>query len=67
MCLNLLKLFRKKIFTFDRTIYTRPQCVNEEYKREDPITAYRLYYARSKSHLHKWTKRDVPKFIETFS
>ena len=51
----------------DKGITIRPQCVNEEYKRDDPITAYRLYYARSKNHLHKWTKRDVPKFIKTFT
>ena len=51
----------------DKGITPRPQCVPEEYKRkDDPIKAYRIYYTRSKSHLHEWTGRSTPKFIETF-
>jgi hypothetical protein len=32
-------------------------------KTADPIESYRNYYKSHKSHLFKWTKRDVPKWI----
>lgn len=47
----------------DLGITERPQCVHDAFKRDDPILAYRLYYVRSKQHLHKWTKRKIPPFM----
>ena len=32
----------------------------DEYKQEDPIEAYRLYYQLDKSHIAVWTKRGAP-------
>jgi hypothetical protein len=38
-----------------------PSCMDEQYKiGEDPIANYRSYYVKGKSHLKKYTKRDVP-------
>jgi hypothetical protein len=34
------------------------------YKSDDPIESYRDYYAFEKWHLFKWTKREIPKWIE---
>ena len=37
----------------------------EEFKVDgDTVGSYRRYYCGSKSHLHKWTKRDIPQFIK---
>ena len=48
----------------DMGMTDRPQCVHDAYRRkDDPLLAYRLYYARSKQHLHKWSKREVPPFV----
>lgn len=51
----------------DLGVTARPQCVPDSYKRDDPIDAYRLYYALSKSHIHKWTGRKEPDFIKKFN
>ena len=29
----------------------------------DPVENYRNYYRHGKSHLHKWTKRNIPQWI----
>jgi hypothetical protein len=36
-----------------------PKC----YHRADAISSYRLYYAKEKTHIAKWTKRKVPKWF----
>lgn len=36
------------------------QAMPDEYKDADPIKAYRNYYIHGKSHLAKWTKREIP-------
>lgn len=33
---------------------------------EDTMENYRNYYVLGKSHLHSWTRRDVPSWIHTF-
>jgi hypothetical protein len=36
----------------------------DEYKKTDSVMEnYRVYYRDGKSHLHKWTKREIPDFI----
>jgi len=40
------------------------QAMPEEYKREDTVQAYRLYYNKDKRHLFSWTKREVPEWIK---
>lgn len=37
-----------------------PQCMPEEYKNSDTVTAYRNYYIGDKSSFAKWTNRNVP-------
>lgn len=41
-----------------------PQCMPDEYKCDNTVTAYRLYYICDKSHIFKWTKRNKPPFTE---
>ena len=41
-----------------------PQAMDEEYKMDDPIMAYRKYYNKGKAHLHDWKKRTTPEWIE---
>lgn len=40
-----------------------PQAMPEDVKHPDTITAYRQYYRKHKSHIHKYTKREVPSFL----
>jgi hypothetical protein len=40
-----------------------PQCMPDEYKNPDTVTAYRNYYRVGKAHLHKWTKREPPEWL----
>jgi len=35
----------------------------EQYKSEDHIKSYQLYYVKDKSHLHSWKNRETPEFI----
>ena len=37
-----------------------PQAMPEEYKCDDPVTAYRKYYLGEKKRFAKWTKRTPP-------
>ena len=39
------------------------QAMPEECKDNDAVKAYRAYYIQEKSHLFKWTKRDIPQWI----
>ncbi|STX27926.1 Uncharacterised protein [Legionella beliardensis] len=36
------------------------QVLPDEYRHENPVLAYRQYFRGHKSHLAKWTKRDIP-------
>ena len=40
------------------------QAMPDQYKNVDPVVAYRAYYNGEKKHLHKWTKRNIPFWIE---
>jgi hypothetical protein len=40
-----------------------PQCMPNEFKRDDYVDGYREYYKHGKSHLHKWTKRRAPSWL----
>ena len=44
--------------------FTQPTlAMPEQYKSEDHIKSYQLYYVKDKSHLHSWKKREIPEFI----
>lgn len=39
-------------------------CMPDQFKiSSDPVECYREYYRKGKRHLHKWTNREVPKWI----
>ena len=40
-----------------------PQCMPDEYKHEDYITAYRQYYIGEKKRFAKYTYVDIPHFM----
>ena len=40
-----------------------PQAMDDEYKLNDPVLAYRNYYNGAKSHLHSWKNRQAPNWI----
>ena len=40
-----------------------PQAMDEQYKLDDPVLAYRNYYNGAKSHLHNWKNRQAPYWI----
>jgi len=40
------------------------QAMPEQYKHDNPITAYRNYYNGEKQHLFSWKNRDVPEWIK---
>lgn len=35
-------------------------CMPEKYKTSDPVQSYRNYYMGEKSHIAKWTNREIP-------
>lgn len=41
-----------------------PLTMDEEYKFDDPIEAYKNFYRQGKSHLALWTKREKPEWYE---
>lgn len=41
-----------------------PLCMPDDCKTNNVVESYRNYYRFYKSHLHKYTKRDKPKWIE---
>ena len=59
--LNKLIHLPKNITNFGIT--KMPLCMPETYFRSDTIQSYRECYKHEKSHLHKWTGRDVPHWI----
>lgn len=52
----------------DNGLTVFPQAMDDQYKRPQPIDAYRNYYANGKTHLHTWTTklggRCEPTFIK---
>lgn len=40
-----------------------PQCMPDQYKATDAVTAYRNYYNGAKRDLFSWKKRDVPDWV----
>jgi len=41
-----------------------PLCMPDEYKvADDAVQSYRNYYKHGKMHLHKWTKREKPEWM----
>lgn len=59
-----LCLSMQDVFEWNKVALTPfTQVVDECYKHQDPVQAYRRYYARAKQHLHKWTKRNRPQWM----
>ena len=54
---NVVKNFTKVEFT------PPPQCMPDEYKHEDYITAYKQYYVGEKKRFAKYTAVDTPDFM----
>ena len=59
------KKFRASLLSHPRNIsfgdYIQPpQCMPDEYKCDDSVTAYRNYYMGDKAYFAKWSKRDKP-------
>jgi len=40
------------------------QAMPDEYRSNNPVSAYRAYYNGEKSNLFKWTKREVPGWVK---
>jgi hypothetical protein len=40
------------------------QAMPDKYKHDNPVVAYRAYYNGEKHHLFKWTKRNIPIWIQ---
>jgi len=38
----------------------------EQFRKEDPVESYRHYYAVDKKHLHVWSKRNTPDWINNW-
>lgn len=52
----------KNLENYDMTIM--PSAMADEYIiSDDPIVNYRNYYSKGKTHLHKWTNRDKPDWM----
>lgn len=49
----------------DKGLITFTQAIPEQYKSDNAVESYREYYRKEKSHLFKWTKRNVPEWIKT--
>lgn len=47
----------------DRGLTPPRQAMPDEYRRLDPVEAYRAYYNGAKRGMHKWTNREVPYWI----
>ena len=53
---NLLHSKYKQWHDLKGTLTTPPQCMPDEYKHEDYVTAYRNYYKGAKRYFAKWDK-----------
>lgn len=42
------------------------QAMPDEYKNQDPVTAYRNFYFGEKKELFRWTKRETPHWITKY-
>jgi hypothetical protein len=61
---NLICLNEKIKDKFEyKTFLIPPQCMPDEYKHEDYITAYKQYYVGEKKRFAKYTAVDTPDFM----
>lgn len=54
----------RPLFRSDGHMTPFAQAMPDEYKADDPVVAYRRYYGAAKAHLHKWTRREIPAWIQ---
>jgi hypothetical protein len=45
------------------SLASAPQAMPDEFKRDDPVVAYRAYYRATKVEGARWTNRDIPNWI----
>jgi len=66
-CEKLVALLQQPPLNIPVTGMTPIKCaMKEEFKvSNDPIKNYRNYYRHGKTHLFKWTKREVPRWINS--
>lgn len=43
------------------------QCMPEPYRQADPVAAYRFFYTHGKRHLHAWTRREAPWWLNLYA
>ena len=48
----------------ENNITKPPQCMPDQYKTDNYVTAYRNYYVGDKKRFAKYTNRDVPEFMQ---
>lgn len=61
---SLLPLFNQIPFNFSAVGHSRfALAMPDEYKCECPVASYRAYYRLGKAHLHKYTKRPFPEWL----
>ena len=60
---NLLHSKHKLWHTWKTEFTPPPQCMPDEYKHEDYITAYKQYYVGEKKRFAKYTRVDTPDFM----
>lgn len=44
----------------------QPQCMPDEYKCDDPVEAYRMYYAGEKRYIAEWNHTHVPHWFPQY-
>ena len=60
-CLDFLSLEPRRLKDIPFT--EPPQCMDEKYKQDDTVSAYRAYYVGEKIEGANWTKTEKPKWI----
>lgn len=56
-------LSRPPAILSEETFFAPPLVMDEKYVTGDAIASYRNYYRQGKRHLHQWTKREVPSWL----
>ena len=59
-----LEWLTKNIPNIPNGKFTQPTlAMPDQYKSDNHVDSYRLYYIKDKSHLHSWKNRKTPEFI----
>ena len=66
-CVEFLSWVGENLWSFNYDNFgwiNPPQCMPDEYKNTDTVTAYRNYYNGEKLYFSKWTKRNIPYWVD---